>query len=386
MAAVRNILYDLGALARWARIGFLGVHPILGSSPRRQCQTVAMQETRPDPLEVALAWSKEGRGVALATVIQTWGSAPQPVGSRLAIDSAQNFEGSVSGGCVEGSVISEASEVLETGESRILTFGVSDETAFEAGLACGGTIRIFLESIGGEKGAGNAALYAGVADARAARRPAIMTTRLEDGSHQLLDPGDIDAQAPLADIMLQALSRGQSQIVDSAEGEIFLEVHSPALRLVIIGAVHIAQYLEPMAAAAGYAVTIIDPRQAFATPERFPAARLFPEWPDDVLPDFDLDARTAMLALTHDPKIDDVALKLALGSDCFYIGALGSKRTHAARIERLRDAGFSDALIARIHAPVGLAIGARGPAEIAISIVAELVAALRLAPQATDTI
>ena len=178
--------------------------------------------------------------------------------------------------------------------------------------------------------------------------------------------------------MSQALSDGSSQVVDSAEGEIFLEVHNPALQLVIIGAVHIAQHLEPMATAAGYAVTIIDPRRAFATPERFPHARLKTAWPDDILPKLCLDSRTAILALTHDPKIDDLALKIALGTDCFYIGALGSRRTHAARVARLRNLGFSDLLIERIHTPVGLSIGARGPVEIAISIAAELVAALRL--------
>lgn len=345
-----------------------------------------MQEPRQDPLEFALAWRQDGRAVALATVIQTWGSAPQPVGSRLAIDGEQNFEGSVSGGCVESAVITEASEVLESGEPKVLTFGVSDETAFGVGLACGGTIRIFLECISGEKGAESAALYAEIAAVRAARRPAIMMTKLEDGSHRLIHPAEIDEQEPLSETMQQALSHKGSQVLDSPEGEIFLDVHNPALRLVIIGAVHIAQHLEPMANAAGFAVTIIDPRQAFATPERFPGARLIAGWPDDVLPDFGLDSRTAMLALTHDPKIDDLALKMALGTNCFYIGALGSRRTHGARVARFRDDGISDELIERIHAPVGLSIGAKGPVEIAISIAAELVAALRLRPQPVHTI
>lgn len=338
----------------------------------------AMKEPQSDPLETALNWCAEGRAVALATVVRTWGSAPQPVGSRLVVDAEENFEGSVSGGCVEGAVITEALDILQTGKPRLLTFGVSDDTAFDAGLACGGTIAIFVEPVGGTQGRANLEFFAAIAAERAARRPVIATTALDGGTHRFVRPGDAGEQGALASALEKALAGGVSEVVEGPDGDIFVEVHHPALRLVIVGAVHIAQHLAPSAAAAGFAVTIIDPRQAFATPARFPGARLFTKWPDEMLPDYGLDARTAMTLLTHDPKIDDVALKLALESDCFYIGALGSRRTHAARCERLAEAGFSEQRLERIHAPIGLPIGARGPAEIAISILAQLILVLRL--------
>jgi xanthine dehydrogenase accessory factor len=347
-----------------------------------------MQASTYDPLETALAWGRQGRDVALATVVQTWGSAPQPVGSRLVIDAEQNFEGSVSGGCVEGAVIAEAGDVIDSGKPQLLTFGVSDETAFEAGLACGGTIRIFLERLERANAPANGALYEQIRADREARRPVILATDLNTGAQRLVYPGDSarEDDPKLAESLARAFSGGVSEVVSTGDGELFLEVHNPALQLFLIGAVHIAQHLAPLASAAGYTVTIIDPRQAFATEARFPDARLIAEWPDEVLPGFTLDERTAMALLTHDPKIDDVALKLALESDCFYIGALGSKRTHAARRERLLADGVSEEALARIHAPIGLAIGARGPVEIAISIMAELTAALRLGADAAHAL
>lgn len=339
-----------------------------------------------DPLETALAWHRDGRKVALATVIQTWGSAPQPVGSRLVIDADQNFEGSVSGGCIEGAVITEAGDVLESGRPRVLTYGVSDETAFDAGLACGGTIRIFLERLDAAGGKGNTGLYERIAADRQSRRPAILATALETGEKTLVHPSDAGSHPSLAETLERAFDEGRSEVVAGDAGELFLDVHAPPLQLVVIGAVHIAQHLAPLAASAGYAVSIIDPRQAFATGERFPGAKLIAEWPDEVLPGMTLDARTAMVLLTHDPKIDDVALKAALDSDCFYIGALGSTRTHASRRERLVEAGIPAAAIDRINAPVGLHIGARGPVEIAISIMAELIAVQRLGPDAANAL
>lgn len=345
-----------------------------------------MQTPTADPLETALVWRREGRNVALATVIQTWGSAPQPVGSRLVIDADQNFEGSVSGGCVEGAVITEAGDVLESGKPRVLTYGVSDETAFSAGLACGGTIRIFLEKLGDDGGDTNTGLYEKIAADRKARRPAILATTLDSGKQTLVYPAEVASHPALAETLGQALADGKSMVVDADEGELFLDVHAPPLQLIVIGAVHIAQHLAPMASAAGYAVSIIDPRQAFATADRFPGARLIAEWPDEILPQMALDDRTAMVLLTHDPKIDDVALKAALASDCFYIGALGSTRTHAARRERLVEAGVPAADIDRVHAPVGLDIGAKGPVEIAVSIMAEIIAVMRRGPDAIHAV
>lgn len=209
--------------------------------------------------------------------------------------------------------------------------------------------------------------------ARKDRKAVALITTLETGEQRLV-PKEPSSRDPLAAILKEAFRFDQSGLHD---GE-FVHIHNPPLRLVIIGAVHIAQSVIPMAVQAGYDVSVIDPRGAFATGARFPNIALHIQWPEEVLPGLVLDARTALLALTHDPKIDDPALAIALRSECFYIGALGSKKTQASRVERLLKAGFSAESIARIHGPIGLAIGAKGAAEIAISIMAEMTRVLRL--------
>ena len=206
-------------------------------------------------------------------------------------------------------------------------------------------------------------------------------TRLATGAQQLVHPGDPvadDLAAPLA----EALRKDKSQVVATATGEVFINVYNPALRMIMIGAVHISQALIPMARQAGYDISVIDPRTAFASGERFTGVMLDARWPDEALPGLSLDRRTAFIALTHDPKIDDPALTIALASDCFYIGALGSGRTHAKRRERLLAAGLTDAQLDRIRAPIGLDIGAIGAPEIAISIMAEVTGLLRGKAQA----
>lgn len=213
-----------------------------------------------------------------------------------------------------------------------------------------------------------------IIEAREARRPVALVTVLESGVQRLLARGE---EAGLGDAVEEAFRRDRSGTVATPEGEVFIRVYNPPLRMLVIGAVHTAQFLVPLAAMTDYDVTIIDPRGAFATDERFPGVKLIAEWPDEVLPGLGLDARTGMIALTHDPKIDDVALKLALASQCFYIGALGSTRTHAKRIERLRGQGIAEVALTRIHAPIGLDIGAQGPAEIALSIMSEVTSVLR---------
>jgi xanthine dehydrogenase accessory factor len=213
-----------------------------------------------------------------------------------------------------------------------------------------------------------------VVAARRNRDAIAIITNLATGNQRLVTRADA-ASDPLLD---KAFRFDKSGVEQTADGEVFVSIHNPKLRLVIIGAVLIAQSVIPMAEAAGYDVTVIDPRGAFATGARFPNATLHAEWPDDVLPNLKLDARTAVLALTHDPKIDDPALNLTLKSKAFYIGALGSKKTQAARVDRLKVTGFTDADITRIHGPIGLNIGAVGAAEIAISIVAEMTKCLRL--------
>ena len=215
---------------------------------------------------------------------------------------------------------------------------------------------------------------------RGARRSAIVVTGVDGGDQRLVKGADI-ARDPLAELLRERLRTGKSGIAETSEGRVFLTVHVPPPRLIAIGAVHISQALAPMARLLGYDVTIVDPRTAFATPERFPDVPLIAEWPDVALPPLDVDRYTAFVALTHDPKIDDPALLHAFARDCFYIGALGSKKTHARRIERLKGEGASDADLARIHAPIGLAIGAISPPEIAVSIMAEITAALRKEPE-----
>ena len=211
---------------------------------------------------------------------------------------------------------------------------------------------------------------------RAARRAAILVTVIEGDAQRLVTRAGIEAD-PLKGVLRKRLHSGNSGMEETPEGRVFLTVHVPPPRMVITGAVHISQALVPIARIAGYDVTIIDPRTAFATPERFPDVSLFAEWPETVLPKLSIDHYTAFVALTHDPKIDDYALVQALTSGCFYVGALGSTKTHARRVERLRAQGVSDAAIARIHAPIGLDIGAVSPAEIAVAVMAEITAALR---------
>jgi xanthine dehydrogenase accessory factor len=214
-------------------------------------------------------------------------------------------------------------------------------------------------------------------EARSARRAAVLVTGLDDGSERLVTgaPQDDD---PLASELALQMRQGKSALVEREGRRYFLTVHVPPVKLVMTGAVHISQALIPMAQLVGFEPVVIDPRTAFATPERFPDANLIAEWPDVALPPLGVDRYTAFVALTHDPKIDDPALEHALARDCFYIGALGSRKTHAKRVERLRAAGFAEAAIGRIRAPIGLDIGAVSPAEIAVSIIAEITAALRL--------
>jgi xanthine dehydrogenase accessory factor len=311
--------------------------------------------------ETALGWHREGKGAVLATVIETWGSAPRRVGAQLAISGDGEIEGSVSGGCVEGAVIVEALEALEEGAARELEFGVSDGDAFAVGLACGGTIRVLVEPVGGVL---PEALLADLCAARAARAPVAYVVDLDTGARRLERDG-----------FETRFRMDRSGFED--ESRTFVAIHNPPLRLIVVGAVHIAQALVPMARIAGYDPAIIDPRETFGAQARFPGETLLNDWPDEAVEQLGLDSRTALVLLTHDPKLDDPALTLALRSGCFYIGALGSTRTHAKRVARMQEAGFSEAEIARIHGPVGLDIGAAGPSEIAVSILAEMTGVLR---------
>ena len=311
---------------------------------------------------IALDWHREGRKLAVATVVETWGSAPRPVGSQLVIDADAQMMGSVSGGCVEGAVVVEALDAIEDGKPRLLDYGVSDDEAFAVGLACGGRIRVLVEPLG--KVMAPEVLEALVA-ARAGREAVSYITDLQEGG------GHLGAPEAHPDRFRMDLSGVEE------DGRTFVGVHNPPLRMIVVGAVHIAQALLPMARACGYDPVLVDPRPAFGSEARFPGAEIRDDWPDEALAAIGLDPRTAVVTLTHDPKLDDPAIRAALGSDVFYLGCLGSGRTHAKRVARLEEAGFTAEQIGRIHAPVGLDIGGRSPAEIAVSIMAEITQRLR---------
>lgn len=314
--------------------------------------------------KLALDWHRAGRKVAIATVVETWGSAPRPVGSLLVIDGDGAMEGSVSGGCVEGAVIVEALEALDDGKPRLLDYGVSDDEAFAVGLACGGRIRVLVEPVGSVMPLDLLEELVAAADAKT---PIAYVIDLGGKARRTADPSEF----------ADRFRSDRSGIED--DGRTFVGIHNPPLRMIIVGAVHIAQHLVPMAHACGYAPTLIDPRGAFGSADRFPNEVIIDDWPDDAMAALKPDARTAVLTLTHDPKLDDPAIIATLGTDAFYLGCLGSTRTHAKRVTRLTEAGFDDAAIARIHAPVGLNIGGKSPAEIAVSIMAQITNVLRRA-------
>lgn len=320
-----------------------------------------------DVLARTEAWHQAGCDVALATVVRTWGSSPRPVGSHLAMNAAGEFVGSVSGGCIEGAVIDAAKDVLAGHVPRLLDFGVSDERAWEVGLSCGGRIQVFVERLG--------VPFDRLLEARRRGQVVAQVIRLADGAQTLVDNGSADGELFLEEPQLAAVralfSGGSSGMLDESAG-LFVRLHVPPPRLMIVGAVHIAQVLAPMARLAGFAVTVVDPRRAFLSPERFPDIDLCDEWPDDALARMAPDTGSAVVTLSHDPKIDDPALVVALNSASFYIGALGSRQTHEKRLARLAEQGLANRAH-RIHAPIGLDLGGRTPAEIAVAILADMV-------------
>ncbi len=276
-------------------------------------------------LQQAANWRRAGKGVALATVVKTWGSSPRPAGAKLAVADDGSLVGSVSGGCVEGAVIEEAQAAIQ--------------------------------------------------------RSVALAIELKSGVQLFLDSGQLEGDLQLDEAsvaaMREALRADRNITMDTAQGRVFVQVFSPPRRCFVIGAVHIAQPLVQMLTMTDYRPIVIDPRGSFATEERFPGVELTTEWPDEALERLRPDQRSAIVTLTHDPKLDDPALAVALRSECFYIGALGSKRTHAKRRERLSALGFGENELSRIHAPIGLNIGAVSQAEIAVSILAQMTDVLR---------
>lgn len=324
-----------------------------------------------DVLTAARTWlARDGR-VAIATVVDTWGSAPVPVGGQMAVAADGNFQGSVSGGCIEGEIIMEAEDILASGHPKTLTFGVADETAWRAGLPCGGQVQVFVERI--EAKDGGADLLDRAVAAGESRRGLVVRTHLADGRKEVFERSDENLPQDIA----ERFHTAKSQLKETPDGAVFLHALVPPARILVIGATHIGQILTQLARLAAYEVIVVDPRTAFASADRFPDVNLLTEWPQDALPKLGLDPYTAVVALAHVGHIDDEALKLAVQSDCLYIGALGSSRNHAKRVERLKAAGITEAQMARIKAPIGLDIGAQTPAEVAISIMGEIVLAVR---------
>ena len=318
-------------------------------------------------MEQVQSWLQRGQPVALAVTLRTWGSAPRPVGSLLAISNSGEFEGSVSGGCVENAVIEEAEEVISTGVPKTLSYGVTDETAWTLGLPCGGTIDLLVIRLNDHR------LVQAVLD----HTPVALFARVSTGdlavgnaTHRsgelLVDDTHLEAAAPL-------LAQGRTALEEIGGHEVLIRPFVRPWRLMIVGAVHIAQPLSTMAQLAGFDVTVIDPRSAYLTAERFPDLERINDWPDDALKKVGLDARCAVAILSHDHKIDDPALLTALDSPAFYVGALGSRRNHQRRRQRLSEEGVTAQQLDHIDAPIGLDIGGRSAGEIAVSILAQVI-------------
>jgi len=337
-----------------------------------------------DILTNLIQWKDEGKSIALATVVQTWGSSPRKAGSKMAITSDGQMVGSVSGGCVENAVVEAGLEALKTQKPQLLHFGVADETAWEVGLACGGSIDIFVEPF-------DLDFFEEIKSVLENEETAVAVTVVrgpnellgrellirEDGQTTGAFGNEWDEKVlTLAQV---SLSQGVSRRVELNEGiEVFIEAILPSPALIIVGGVHIAISLVSLAKMLGYRTILIDPRKAWGNDERFPHVdRLIQEWPQDAFKQIKITRSTAIAMLTHDPKLDDPALKISLSSSAFYVGALGSKTTHTKRRERLLNDGLSELQLSQLHAPIGLSIGAQSPEEIALSIMAEVVNANR---------
>ncbi len=326
-----------------------------------------------DVLETLERWVGEGRRVATATVVGTEKSAPRDPGAVLAVSDDGEVAGSVTGGCVEPAVYEEAQAVLDGGEPRLLTYGIADEEAFDVGLPCGGKVYIFVDMLDPD-------VLKGITEAVDAESPVALATPISGpriGNEALVTP-DSPGQADGAAGVKSLLGRGENAIVATDEGDVFVSSFAPRPRMYVFGAIDFASAVAQTGKFLGYHVTVCDARAKFVTRERFPDAdELVVEWPDELLARSYIDERTAICVLTHDDKFDVPILKVALDSPAGYIGAMGARRTTEKRAARLREEGISDEQIARIHAPIGLKIGARTPEEVAVTIAAQIIEVFR---------
>jgi xanthine dehydrogenase accessory factor len=306
-------------------------------------------------------WRAAGKRVALATVVATRRSAPRPIGSKLAVSESGELAGSVSGGCVENEVYGVARDVLDGGEPRLLTFGITDDMAFSVGLPCGGEIDVWVEEPAAE-------ILGPLLEVVRSEGRAVAFIDLDNGSTRVVGPGE----DPVGDELLRS---GHSAVIELDGRPVFADVYAPPPRLLVFGAVDTAEALCAAAKSLGWRTIVADARTRFATPERLPSAdEIVGAWPEEALARVQPDHSTAVVVLTHDDKFDIPALKGALETEAFYVGALGSRRNQARRRDRLVEAGVPDDALERISGPCGLDIGAATPAETALSILAEILA------------
>jgi xanthine dehydrogenase accessory factor len=327
------------------------------------------------------SWLEQGRSVALATVIKTWGSSPREVGAKMAVTDRGEMTGSVSGGCVEGAVIEAALETLENGEVKLLHFGIADETAWEVGLACGGEVDVFVQPLDRD-------LFDAQTAAIASEKIFGTLTRIRgafaDQSICLEGQADCFEYVSVVDDWVErartAFEEGRTGILNEGsavhleEDVYFLDVQFPQPKLIIVGGGHISIALVRIASQVGYRTIVIDPRRAFGSKSRFADAdELIQAWPDAAFLELEINRSSAIAVLSHDPKLDDPALMAALATNAFYVGALGSRGTQQKRRLRLLEAGLSTDQVDRIHGPIGLDLGGRSPEEIALAVMAEIV-------------
>jgi xanthine dehydrogenase accessory factor len=303
-------------------------------------------------------WTSDGEEVAIATVVETWGSSPRPLGSKMLVTRSGKMAGSVSNGCIEGAVFDEAQKVLKSGEPKLAAFGVADDVAFEVGLACGGHIEVFIQPLN----SAHEELISMLNRNEAATLRTDLVTGKTDAARGL-PPGT------------ELASRDRRSRAGRPDEDVFVEPLRRPAQLVIVGAIHIAIPLHRLAKLLGYRVTVIDARAKFATKERFPDAdELHVAWPDEAMAKIAIDPSTYIVILTHDPKFDLPALRSVLGKGAGYVGAIGSRKTNEKRFAALRKEGFSEDDIAEIHGPIGLDLGSRGAEETALGILAEITA------------
>src|SRR5437879_108365 len=295
------------------------------------------------------AWTDAGEEIALATVVETWGSSPRPLGSRMAVTRSGKMAGSVSNGCIEGAVFEEAQQVWKAGKPKLAAFGVTDDVAFSVGLACGGHIEVYIQPFGKE--------HERLLGLLVENHPATLKTNLVTGESELAEGAPSGSE------------------LAHRRGDWFVEPFRRPAHLVLVGAIHIAIPLHRLAKLMGYRVTVVDARAKFATKERFPDAdELIVAWPDEAMSTLVIDNSTYVVILTHDPKFDLPALRSVLKKDAGYIGAIGSRKTNQNRFDALRQDGFTEEELARVHGPIGLDLGGRGAEETALGILAEITA------------